>query len=165
MKFTKIFFKIAILGGIVMFSSCTSSSPVSQQGMAKYREITGLVTHIPVTADLDVSSQKIQGEFNSTVKLDKKNPNASNFNVEACQAAATVNALERSGADVLICPIYSVSQTEFGNTKTISVKVTGYPGFYKNFRPATSKDKELLEINPSPLSKEGDSMEYIERRK
>jgi len=152
-KATKILLGVVVVGGIV-FSSCgsTPKAPLMVEGQGKWRNVTGLVTHIPVTADLDVKSQKVQGEYRAEGEGDGL--------IKMCKAQALVNALETSGADVLINPIYSVEQK--GNK--IVVRVSGYPGFYKNFRAATIKDKDLLEIKPSVLSNEESNVIYKENK-
>jgi len=158
MQIKKIILGTAIVGSTAIFSSCATSSLVKGE-QAVFREVTGLVTHIPVTADLDVKSQKIQG-VHIQYGVYNKATKTYYFDVESAKAAATVNALEKNGADILIAPIYSLEQ----KGGLLTVKVSGYPGIYKNFRPATAKDKELLEITPSKLSREANKTGYIERK-
>jgi hypothetical protein len=117
---------------------------MSSTGQVKYRDLSGVVTHIPVTADLDVQGTKTQGFYSGAGKYDKATKTYS-FNEDACKNLAVQNAIERAGADILIEPMFAI-ETVGG---TITVKVTGYPATYKNFRSATLKDKELLETHPT----------------
>jgi hypothetical protein len=154
MKKMKNVMMVAILCSIMVLSSCT----VFRAAQVKSREISGLVTHIPVTADLDVQSTKVQGVYSDRVKkisLDE--------HVEGVKKMALHNALEKAGADVLIEPMYSIDVVSGARWATVTVRVTGYPATYKNFRSATLKDKELLEIEST--NRKAHKSEAAERSK
>ncbi|WP_236072767.1 hypothetical protein [Marinobacter nauticus] len=48
--------------------------------------------------------------------------------VESVKAAAAYNAIQKSGADVIVAPRYTVKQDDFVVFGTISVTVEGYKG-------------------------------------
>lgn len=85
-------------------------------------------------ADLDVS----QSEISATVNWNW-NPFKKISNVEKAAEAA---ALKASGADVLVEPIYEVNKRGF--LRGGSVTVTGHPATFRNFRPMTMKDAEII---------------------
>ena len=87
------------------------------------------VIQTPVIVDLDVAETKVTGSYS-----------AENVQVEYAKNKALADAVAKSGADVLVEPIYEVDI----NDKTVSVTVNGYPGKYKNFRKPQAQDSVLL---------------------
>ncbi|MFH1119828.1 MAG: hypothetical protein V1775_08385 [Bacteroidota bacterium] len=116
-----------------LFASCTS---VKKINTAKAKDILGAgVIHMPVVADLDVKETKVLGQ--ASVKGCKNSLKS----MEMAKMLALSDALNNSQADVLIEPRF---ETEIKGRK-ITVKVAGFPGNYKNFRPVEPEDLPLLE--------------------
>lgn len=92
-------------------------------------------------ADLEVTTQKVTGEF----RYDAKKNAIVNTN-ELIQNAI-YNALSPLKADVLVAPQHQVKQ-EIRGRKYYTVTVTGYPAYFRNFRPySPMTDVEFKEIN------------------
>ncbi len=87
------------------------------------------VIQTPVIVDLDVTETKVSGSFS-----------AENVQVEYAKNKALADAIAKSGADVLVEPVYEVDI----NDKTVTATVQGYPGKYKNFRKPQPQDSLLL---------------------
>lgn len=83
------------------------------------------------TAELNVSSEKVSIDYNPT-KQERK----SGLNLIKSNAVSTL--LEKNGnADVLVHPQYSILKKKYLlRSKIISVRVSGYPAFIKNVKPA-----------------------------
>lgn len=101
----------------------------------------------PIIANLDVDlSKKVKGE--AVVKGPSATP-------ENAKQMALWNAMEESGADLIVDPIFELT-IKF---KKITAKVIGYKGVYKNVHTATEKEIENLlmyrEAQPMMLQKDG----------
>lgn len=117
----------------IYFSACkTTHEPYH----ANYKETTTeeinnkQVIQTPVVVDLDVSETKVTGTYSGE-----------NVTIEFAKNKSLADAITKSGADVLVEPIYEVDV----NDKTITVTVHGYAGKYKNFRQPQAKDSVLLQ--------------------
>ncbi|RMF14775.1 MAG: hypothetical protein D6758_10950 [Gammaproteobacteria bacterium] len=104
-----------------------------------------------VKADVEVG-QKITGSSKATKILfftlmdDKEFADGVNYGggagfalspldkVSAVKAAAAYNAIEASGADVIVAPRYTVKQEDFVVYGTIEVTVEGYKGTIKSVK-------------------------------
>lgn len=89
-------------------------------------------------ADLDVKAQKISYTLQPSKAIRRAGK-------KAVVEAAVAEALKANGnADVLVGMQYEMKETKnlFGVKKIKYVTVTGYPGTYKNFRPAECCKKE-----------------------
>ena len=116
----------------ILFTGCavttvTARTSVEEAKIAYMRD-TG-VFHIPVIAELEVSQTKITGTASGT-----------NENFELLRVRAVNNALAANNADVLLEPRFSYESTIRGMT----VRVTGFPANYKNFRSITERDTVLI---------------------
>ena len=120
---------VLVVASAALLQSCTSLSKFSS---AKTIDIEASVNQKPTLADLDVKENKVSGtaSYKSTVK-----------SVEAIKQEAVANALKSVNADILVEPKFD---TEINNS-TITITVTGYPGFYKNFRAVKTEDLPVLE--------------------
>jgi len=99
---------------------------------AKTMDIYGSgVIHKPVVVDLTVKDIKVTGTATSK----------SGLTVEQVKNMAVADALKKAVADVLIEPKF---ETESYAGK-ITATVTGFPGYYSNFRPIKAEDIPLLE--------------------
>ncbi|WP_369601518.1 hypothetical protein AAIA72_00570 [Hahella sp. SMD15-11] len=106
-----------------------------------------------VKADIEVG-QKISGTAKATkiflfTLMDDKEfadgvsyggASASSFSlgglgpVEAVKSAAAYNAIQASGADVIVAPRYTIKKEDFGVYGTIEVTVEGYKGTIKSVK-------------------------------
>jgi hypothetical protein len=140
MKTTKFFLGAVILCSITVLTSCGGFiKPVSNLSQVKYRNINGVVTHVPVIANLVVQPNKVQGITNGIGYYNKETKEMV-FNYDAFKNLAVQNALEKTGADILLEPMFTIESIG----RNITVKVTGYPATYSGFRNATKDDYELL---------------------
>jgi hypothetical protein len=108
--------------------------PVQDLGMDVYH--TGIYQR-PMLVDLVIADTIVTGRASDTI------PNEASLQVltlirERVERMAIKNAVEAAGADLLVRPIYTYSQS--GNTITVEVK--GYPARYRNFRPIGVNDPE-----------------------
>jgi hypothetical protein len=120
----------------VFMMSCAS---LTSSGTTKSMDIIGPgVFHVPVLADLEVSSTKVSATqvfpMGTTVE------NAKNETVR--------KLLQSHGADVLIEPTF-----ETLTKHKITITVYGFPAKYKNFRSVKEDDLKLLELAPKYLQK------------
>jgi hypothetical protein len=122
--------KLAVfaLSGLAL-QSCTSASKYSS---GKTLDITALINQRPTLADLDIKDVKATGTASDKSAIK---------NVEAIKQEAVANALKSVNADILVEPKFNIEVDNF----TTSVIVTGYPGFYKNFRAVKTEDLQVLE--------------------
>ncbi|MDR0542125.1 MAG: hypothetical protein LBH19_07910 [Dysgonamonadaceae bacterium] len=141
MKVKNLFFEFAVAGSVVILSSCGSTTTVSNYSDVKYRNITGIVTNLPVVANLNVKPEKVQGVYRGTGTY-SKDTKSYGFNEDAAKNLAVQDAIEKYGADILLEPMFSI--TTVGGQ--IEVTVTGYVATYSGFRNATKEDAELLQI-------------------
>lgn len=116
----------AIIGALL--SSCTTISNTAYTVTPE-----SMVINMTV-ADLDVKETPVT----ATVSW-----NWNPFNkISSKKSAADMAALRASGADVLVEPMYEVNKR--GLFRGGSVTVTGHPATFKNFRPMTEKDAEII---------------------
>ena len=85
----------------------------------------------PVIAELEVDVEKINGSARGGVGV----------SVVTVKNNAVADALKKSGADILIEPVYEI-QTSGNSTH---VMVTGFPGRYTNFRQAEPRDSLFID--------------------
>jgi hypothetical protein len=123
--------KYYLLGiSLLLLTSCaTTQSSVTVKSLDIYG--SGVIQH-PVVAELDVKNVRVEGIANAQ----------SGVNMDVLKSKAIADALSKSGADVLIEPVYE-SESRQGR---IYMTVRGYPGSYTNFRPATLDDVPLLDM-------------------
>ncbi len=121
---------ILFLSILLLASSCgTISRTVTTKQMDIYG--AGVIQH-PVVAEFEVNKTKVTGEAQSR----------SHQTTSATRNQAVANAISNVNADILIEPVFE-SETRDGRT---TIKVTGYPAVYTNFRPVTHDDIPLLEV-------------------
>lgn len=121
---------LLLLGTCFLLSSCSSITKIIT---VKQLDIYGSgVIQKPVVVDLEVRETKVYG-FSSM---------SSSTPVEIVKKNAVADALKNVKADVLIEPKFEIEK----KSSTITASVSGFPGFYKNFRPITPDDIKLLEV-------------------
>ncbi len=97
----------------------------------------------PIMADIDVKTEKVTGTYTEKKRADENR----------IKKNAVYNALANgTKGDLLIAPQYEiVKDTRFNGAriKSVTVTVTGYPAFYKNFRPVPkAASYEIREVTP-----------------
>ena len=128
---TKLFFLLLATLTIV---SCKTVKVKS--GTSKTKDIEGIgVIHKPVVVDLEVNQQKIT----KTIQLKYVE------SMELAKREAIREILNENNADLFIEPKY---QTVTVNEKT-ELTITGWLGYYKNFKTIEEKDLKLLEVKPT----------------
>ena len=129
---TKLFFLLlAVLG----FVSCKTV----KSGTSKTKDIEGIgVIHKPVVVDLEINQQKIT----KTIQLKYVE------SMELAKNEAIREILKENKADLFIEPKY---ETVTVNGKT-ELTITGWLGYYKNFKTIEEKDLKLLEVKPAYLN-------------
>jgi hypothetical protein len=121
---------LLFLGACLMLSSCSSIARIIT---VKQLDIYGSgVIQKPVIVDLEVRETKVSG-FSSMKSITP---------VEIVKKNAVADALKNAKADVLIEPKFEIEK----NSRTITASVTGFPAFYRNFRPISQDDVKLLEV-------------------
>jgi hypothetical protein len=94
----------------------------------------------PLIADLQVGPVKVTGTAEAPLIT---------ADVHNLRRLAVVNALENSNADILIEPIYDtlIRHRYLHEDGKVTVKVTGFPATYRNFRHSTESDLGWMENN------------------
>lgn len=71
-----------------------------------------------------------------------------NARIEELKAEALFEFSEKTGADVILSPTYSVITTQSDGLKLVlTVKVKGIPASYADVRPITASDRALVDID------------------
>ena len=128
--------KFLILSAVAMmfFASCASNTTsISSTARTLELESPSLV------ADLEVEKTKVTGEFKFEC------PTKQIVNEQQLKENAVFNALKTMNADVLVAPQYQIIR-EVKAKKYYTVIVTGYPAYYRNFRPTPIERVTNLEI-------------------
>lgn len=129
----KILFFVAVS---IMAVSCSTQ-------MATYSAKTANVPYslkaVPTTAELDVAETKVVAEVKDRKGMMKKN----------AEDWAVSEALNKVSADILLEPRFEYT---YNKNKLISVKVSGYPAKYKNFRVMNAQDAETLNKLNAPAT-------------
>lgn len=120
--------KLILLVTVLSICSCSTIRTSTSTAL----DVKTDLSIVPTVSDLEVQTGKVSATINLT-KQERRS-----YTAEQIRSTVVAKALETSGADVLVNPIYTV-ETRLGRIRSISVK--GYPATYKNFR----EDKEYLE--------------------
>ncbi len=121
---------VLILFFVTMLSSCNS---VTKIFTVKQLDIYGSgVIQKPVVVDLEVRETIVTGS--SSMR--------STTPVELVKKCAVADALKNAKADVLVEPKFEIEKKK----RLITASVSGFPAYYKNFRPITAEDVKLLEV-------------------
>lgn len=128
----KLFF-VAALTAILSFSSCSTISHTADTAEIN----TGILNR--TSADLNVSDQRITYTFTPTSAHQRAG-------LKSMKAAAIKKALEANGnADVLVSPEFEIKKTRgVFSSKIKYITVSGHPANYKNFRPTTQQDADVV---------------------
>lgn len=133
---------VLLIAGFFLFGT----QSYAQVKVVTYREtnapsndpMSGVIV-TPVLADLKVISEKMIYTEEFDVVLNSTNIDA---NVMNFKSLALLNALKKSGADLMVGPLYEVSSTPQG----LKITVSGWPAVYTNFRSATENDQWMVPI-------------------
>ncbi len=117
---------VAVIGAVFIMTSCMSTNSNSARTMEITK--TGVIQNT-VIVDLDIKQEKVTGVATGKVTA-----------TASIKIDAVANALRPTNADILVEPSYN-TVTSGSN---ITITVTGFPAYYKNFRPLTKKDIPLL---------------------
>ncbi len=118
---------------LVFLSSCSTMSRLNSAATEDIDK-RGIVQS-PMMLDMDVSDTRVTGVAQAKTKEDAKQN-------------AVANALEGTGADLLIDPNYSITSS----TGRVTASVSGFPATYKNIRqykPLTNNSVDEVEGNES----------------
>ncbi len=142
MRKISLFFVLSLLlSSCSMMEKTSGSVTTIKTRTSKVLDVYGNgVVYTPVIADLDVKSERVKGTAEGE-----------NNSVSYFKKLALADAIEKSGADILIEPNYI---TEVTGSK-VSVIVTGYPATYKNFRSLKKEHIELLKAGTIQQPKQG----------
>ena len=119
-----------LLGITAMIMACSPGQRMSST--IKMMDIYGAgVIQQPVIAELQVDVEKISGNARG----------GTGVTIANVKNNAVADALRKSGADILIEPVYEIQTT--GNSTHVTV--TGFPGRYTNFRQAEPRDSLFID--------------------
>lgn len=142
----KVLFLSFCLVASVCFFSCTTESKtivatsVSTTSSKAYSRTLEPQTY-PILADLDIKTQKVTGVYNYECD------NGETVDESMLKSNAVFQALKEIKADILVAPQYHFN-TKIMGRQYITVTVTGYPAYYKNFRPISEfSEVETIETN------------------
>ena len=120
----------AALAAITVFGSCSSI-----KNTAYSEQVDTSIVSMTV-ADLDVAPAKVAATYSWSWNPFRK--------IQSKKDAALSLALNESGADIIVEPVYEVKHRGF--LRGGSVTVTGYPALLVNFRPMTLNDADVVAV-------------------
>lgn len=135
---------------IAMLASCATAPTryrTYSENAAYYMHPTGKGFTTPLVSDISVGNKRISYEqtfANQPISKEGKKIGVTQEDIEIMKTYTLAQAAFANDADLIVYPLVAVSTSEDG-TK-ITVKVTGFPGTYTNFRKATPEDFELIFI-------------------
>lgn len=121
-----------VLLGVLMIAALGITSCTTVQKTATVETVDTEIRSYNM-ADLEIAPQKAT----ITYKTSRKERKGGNQNCINCAVAELLKA--NGNADVLVAPQYETKKKR-GSIR--EVKVTGYPSYYKNFRPAVCPNKK-----------------------
>lgn len=127
----KRYIALIILITAIAISSCSTAKLSTTEVTTTEIDKLG-VQQQPLLTDLDVKETKVSGVANG-----------SSTAIAKLKQEAVAQALEKSNADILIEPTYSI---ETKSTKS-TVTVTGFAANYKNFRKKTEADTIIYDLD------------------
>lgn len=121
---------------VILLSSCGTIKKIDGKAV----DIDCNVTQYPTVAELNIKEKKVSGSIEWEDKwFGRRIP----VQVRKGNLIAEVSA--QAGADVLVEPQFIFEQGSRG-LRSRKLSVSGYPATFKNFRPATPADIELLKL-------------------
>ena len=131
----KVFFILAAACAGLL--SC--STPKVAVSTAPFIRVDGKVRATTTLTDLEVREDKVNGVWS------KDSDSKTIVTRQTAEELAVGNALEESQADLIVAPIFTYL-LEKG--ELIKVSVSGYPGYYKNFRTFIP-EKDTCKVVPT----------------
>ena len=134
----------------VIFASCGTYTYNESTARFVQPSRAGFIT--PVTADMDVRNDRIENQVEIPVVLKKKEITAimaaeyrgqESPLVLSWKKYALSQTLKKYKADDIISPNFDIAPHP-AKANTLLVTVSGHPAVYKNYRPATKEDVELI---------------------
>lgn len=115
-------------------------------------QMTPLTGDVKIIEEYDGSLKRIDKTFVFRYGVDYFNDVITTKLVETCRLEALSKASLEENADLLVAPLLNVnvkeniktSKATVAKTSEITVRVTGYPAVYVNFRPMSADDKWML---------------------
>lgn len=157
-----IFAAIALL--TVVFTSCESAYTYTyRESTARYMELVRSGFIKPVTADMEVQEERVEYSVELNVELTEKdiksimqaNDNGQESGIVlGWKKEALAQTAKHFNADDMVAPLFEITPHP-KKDGVLVVKVTGHPAIYKNFRPATKSDIDLI----MPFLGQGNIME------
>jgi hypothetical protein len=118
---------------VLLFTSCVPVKTIT----TKSTDIQNFgVIQKPTIVDLEVKETKVTGTATAPGQT-----------LDMVKSQAIADALKKVNADVLVEPVFEII-TASGQT---TVTVTGFPGFYRNFRPMKEEDVVLVQSGASKI--------------
>lgn len=141
---------LLLLAGVLLVNLNVFSQKKDNKGELVFEEATAREAYpnvpvfvFPQICDLEmlVSSRVEYGPFEYTLSKDLSS--MTNGELANCKTRALQQACKLAGADLIIEPLYN-TQSFAKDDKHISIKVSGYPAKYINFRKLNSADLEMI---------------------
>lgn len=128
--------------------------------MSYYLSPQGKSFTTPLMTDITVDNERItyqQVFVNNLSEEDVKSPISSEA-IQYMKKYTLTQAAFANNADIIVCPLIDIKTSD--DFTLITVKLTGYPGSFSNFRKANKEDFDLIrmsenELNLQELAKQG----------
>lgn len=119
---------------LFILASCGSL----KQTDSKILDIKSKVTQYPTLVDLEVQKESISGSVEW-----KKTIFSRDIPLEVRIGNLIADMTNKAKADILVEPRFTLEKGSSG-WRSKKITIIGYPASYKNFRPATAEDIEVL---------------------
>lgn len=139
---------------VALFVSCKTPSlhyVKYNESMAYYLSPQGKSFTTPLMTDITVENERItyQQVFVNNLNDDDVNSVSSDA-VQYMKNYTLTQAAFANNADIIVCPLMDIKTSD--DYTLITVKLTGYPGSFSNFRKATKEDFDLIRISENELN-------------
>lgn len=132
--YNKTIFCVVIMSGLLSSCSITKTTPRTLEINQPKVMVKPMIAEVKVDVSKKISGQAI-----------------SKLNEEAAKEQAKWNAIEKSGADMIVDPVYNIVVSG----KSWNVTVTGFHGKYIEIKTASAEEIEQLEyLLPSEMKAE-----------
>jgi len=129
----------SLIGLLIIMSLLVSCSTYHQSIMQPQIETTNFHLEIEKISDQEITGEAYSGYLFGFINVSGENKYADGVTFETStnteysdlKSAAAYDAIRKAGCDVLIAPSYVVETSNAFFYRSVSVKVSGYPGKYK----------------------------------
>ena len=139
---------LLLLFSLAFFAACKSPQHYVKydESSAYYLELQGKGYVMPLIGDISVTNQRITFEqvFTNNLKEEDVQSAITPAIVQYMKNYTLTQAAIANNADIIVSPLIDVKTS--ADYTTITVKLTGYPACYTNFRNATKEDFEILRL-------------------